>query len=257
MRAPGQARPPVRRADPVFAANILQPDAFSRRRLVLASTAARPEGEEMRIVKILFAAVVALAAATPAAAQVATSRSGSSTSRSLSSEEYWLAVRQFGRCYAQNSQARGLALLATEPGSAEERAFFQALFRARSVSCLGDISRLSIVPAHLRGSIAEGFIRAGRGVPAALTVRPLAPGAPVRTISDAARCFTATRAAEVRALVRTVPGGEDEFQAVERLAPDFFACVPQHARVHRFPTTDVRYRLTEALLRMHPPIPAS
>lgn len=212
----------------------------------------------MRITGAIIGLVLLLAVPSPALAQLGTGQSGSSTTRSLSSEEYWLAVRSFGRCYAQNSEQRALALLASEPGSRGENAFFQALFRARSVSCLGDISRLSIVPAHIRGSIAEGFIRSGRPMPAVLRLSPLPPGAPIRTISDAARCFTATRAAEVREIVlRTVPGSEDEYRAIERIAPEFIRCVPENARRYRFPTTDVRYRLAEALLRMHPPIPPS
>jgi hypothetical protein len=198
----------------------------------------------------------AVLAAIPAAAVAQSGRSGLSTSRSVTEREYWAALRSFGRCYARTLPAVSFDFLATEPGSAEERAVYARLFAYREIDCLGDIAQMSVVIRYVRGSIAEGLLLLGTRVPPRLTIAAPAPGAPIRTLSEVARCYAAAHRAETRALVAdTRPGSVEEEAALQRMENDLFRCVPPAASNIQLESTGLRYHLAEALLRLPPDSP--
>jgi hypothetical protein len=201
----------------------------------------------------VFIGLAALLAALPqpATAQVGVGRSGFSTVQSMNAREYWDAVFWFGRCFARTSQPIALDLLASEPLSREEQAIFARVFNGQESNCLNAVLQLSMAQPHIRGAIAEGFIRDGPPPPARLLVTAPPAGVTIHNITEAARCYTATHAAEVRALImETRPASSQELAAIQRMGPDFLQCVPPEARGYRFNTTDLRYRLAEALLRL-------
>jgi hypothetical protein len=192
----------------------------------------------------------------PAAAQLQSGYSGSSSTLTFSGEETYRTLRAFGSCFASRYPADAFALIATEPASRAEADTYRRLFRRDNQACLGEDTEVRVAVNMVRGAIAEGLYKRGVAVPPSLVVALPAPGAPVRTLSDAARCYTAAHRDRARALVEeTRPGSEAEFAALRQMAPDFFRCVPDTARGRSFDTTLIRYRLVEALLRM-PSAPA-
>jgi hypothetical protein len=215
-----------------------------------------PVRNSLRRLVLVLAALLAFVPQV-APAQLAPSRSGSSTEFTLTPEEYWEGVRDFGRCFVHRTPAHAFTLLSTTPGSREEGAVIRVLMRG-DVTCLGDISRFTFRSSHVRGTFAEGLVRNGTPIPPLLALAAPAAGTPVHTIHEAARCYTAAHGAEVRALVtETRPGSTQERAAIVRMFPDFLNCVPPEARNLQFDATDVRYVLAEALLRMGPVAPAS
>jgi hypothetical protein len=198
-------------------------------------------------------ALAILLACAPGAslAQLPTGRSGFSTDRSPNAREYWSAVRDFGRCFIRRQERDALALLSTQPESREEQAVLTILFRGET-NCT-DMRLLTFLSRHVRGAFAEGMILDGKLIPARLSLTAPASVADVRTLSDAARCYAAAHATEVRALITdTRPGSEEELAALERMDPDFRRCLPPAGQASRFPATDLRYRLAESLLRLGP-----
>jgi hypothetical protein len=190
----------------------------------------------------------ALACAGAASAQLAPGRSGSSTTKYLSSEESMVALVVFGRCYAKQQPEKAMRLIATEPTSRAEAQTYIELFRKSDEACLGDVSSMSIDLPLVRGAIAEGLYRSNVALPPALMQTAPAP-AEVRNLAGAARCYTAAHRQEVRALLaETKAGSRKEFDAVSRLMPDFYKCVPGGAKFN-FSATVIRFRLAEALLR--------
>lgn len=185
-----------------------------------------------------------------AAAQISSGYSGTSTTSTFGSDEAWRTLRAFGYCYASRNLPGALALIATEPGSRTEADTYRRLFRGDS-QCLGGDTELRMSLIMVRGAIAEGLYRHGAALPANLVLPVPEPGAPIRTLSEAARCYTAAHRDRVRALVdETRPGSRQEFAALTDMAPDFFRCVPDTARGRQFDSTQLRFRLAEALLRM-------
>jgi hypothetical protein len=211
--------------------------------------------EDIMIIRnaLLYLGVAASLGSFPAAsvAQLPTGRSGFSTSRSVGAREYWDALRYFGRCFAISHRSAAFDLLATQPGSAEEGVIFTRLFAGRDIDCLGNMSRMSVVVPLVRGSIAEGLLGLGTPVPPQLIVAAPAPGAPIRTLTEVARCYAAAHRAETRALIAgTRPGSEEEVTALGHMESDLFRCVPPAASNYQFQSTDLRYHLAEALLRL-------
>jgi hypothetical protein len=196
-----------------------------------------------------FAALGLLAS--PVSAQLSNGASGSSTMTYLSNEQSMEEVVGFGACYAKEHPEKALRLIATRPASQEEAQTYRALFRKPYQSCLGDVSRLSADLNLIRGAIAQGLYKRGASLPPALmqTVPALAQ---VRNLSDAARCYVATHREEARRVVTdTKVGSRKEYDAVMKLMPDFFKCVPGGAKA-QFTAPLVRFRLAEALLRTAP-----
>lgn len=199
-------------------------------------------------------AVIALmlAAAQAGSAQIPSSRSGHSGVEYLSNEDSMITLIEFGDCYAKRETKKALRLIATTPSSREEAKTYVALFRGSNQYCLGNVSRLSADLAFVRGAIAEGLYRNKVPVPAALMQTVPAP-AQVTDLSGVARCYIGTHRAEAtRLLTETRPGSRKEYDALGKMMPDFFKCVPGDTKFS-FPATVIRFRLAEALLRTAPP----
>jgi hypothetical protein len=193
----------------------------------------------------------------PVLAQLAPGLSGSSSQLTMEGGEAMRTLRAFGTCYATRNTANAWILIATEPGSRQEAETYRRLFRRDSQGCLGEFTELQVPVFLVRGAIAEGLYARRVAVPAQLGSPAPAPGTPVRTLSEAARCYVADHPDRVRALVEnTAPGSRPEFTALSAMAPDFFRCVPETARGRKFDSTQIRYRLVEALLRRAAPVPA-
>jgi hypothetical protein len=193
-----------------------------------------------------------------ASAQLAPGLSGSSSQQTMDGGEAMRTLRVFGSCYATRNAADAWTLIATEPGSRQEAETYRRLFRRDTQGCLGEFTELRLPVFMVRGAIAEGLYIRRVATPQQLAVPAPAPGASVRTLSEAARCYAAAHPDRVRALVEnTAPGSGPEHTALSAMAPDFFRCVPETARGRQFDSTQIRYRLVEALLRMPAPPPAS
>ena len=189
-----------------------------------------------------------------AQAQLGTGRSGSSSLEFMDRAAAMRELITFGRCYARNSREDSLSLIATRPTSREEAEVYRRLFRGDTLMCLTAGTSLRMPLAYVRGAIAEGLFRVGRGVPA--SHRLAAPTvAQVRNLSDAARCYAAGHSVQVRALLPIAPGTREEFDAVSALMGEFGACMPAGARLDGSATV-VRYRMVEGLLRLAPDAPA-
>ncbi|MEA3042510.1 MAG: hypothetical protein QOJ53_2329 [Sphingomonadales bacterium] len=213
-------------------------------------------------VKRVFIGIAALLAAglthQAASAQVGAGYSGSSSMTTFDNEEGMRTLGVFGICYASNNLTDALALIATEPGSRAEADTYRRLFRRDSQSCLGEATELRVPVSLVRGAIAEGLYKRGAALPANLALAAPAAGAPIRTLSEAARCYIAAHRDEARALVERIPpGGRRELAALNAMAPAFFRCVPDTARGRSFDATLIRFRLAEALFRMAPAPPAA
>jgi hypothetical protein len=212
-------------------------------------------------VKCIFIGIAALiGAGSPEAApaQLPSGYSGSSSLTNIDGEEAYRTLRAFGACYAERNLAQALMLIATDPSSREEADTYRRLFR-HEVQCLGtetDTEMRFPLP-MVRGAIVEGLYRNHADLPAHLALTAPAPGAPIRKLSEAARCFTAQHRDQARALVETtVPGSRQEYEMVSRMVPDFFRCLPDTARDRRFIATQLRYSFAEALYRMPAASPA-
>jgi hypothetical protein len=214
--------------------------------------ASLPLGRHRRAaVSALLGLAIAIGGAQSASAQLSNGASGSSTMSYISGEEALKEVVGFGDCYAKQSPEKALRLIATRPASREEALTYKSLFSKHYQVCLGDVTRLSADLTLIRGAIAEGLYKRKVPIPATL-MQPAPSVAEVRNVSDAARCYVAAHADEARRVVsETKVGSRKEYDAVMKLMPDFFQCVPDGARV-QITATLVRLRLTEALLRTVP-----
>lgn len=204
-----------------------------------------------RLLIVVAATLVAGAWPSAVPAQLARGFSGRSSQSTMDGGEAMRTLRAFGSCYATRDTADAWSLIATEPGSRGEAEVYRRLFRRDSQGCLGESTELRVPVFMVRGAIAEGLYARRAALPVRLRLPPLAPGATVRTLSEAARCYASAHPDRVRALVEnTIPGSRPEYAALGEMAADFFSCVPEAARGRRFDSTQVRYRLAEALLRM-------
>jgi hypothetical protein len=184
-----------------------------------------------------------------ASAQLATGRSGFTTIQS-SDDQALREVVRFGRCFALSRRNDSLSLIATQPGSREEAEAFHRLVFFEDQICLAAGSRLGAPIIYMRGAIAEGLLRSGQPLPASHQL-PIPAVSEVRSLSDLARCYAAAHREQVRALLATRPGSRQESEAVSAMASEFGTCMPARASL-RYDSTQVRYRLIEALLRLAP-----
>jgi hypothetical protein len=213
-----------------------------------------------------LAVAMALFAAVPAQAQLASGYSGFSGVRSASMEEYYWSLAQLGSCLASSKPKPSWAFLASAPGSAAEGAAVKALLGKGTV-CLRSLSRMSVNRHLLRGSISEALYK--RSVSA-----PLAPGtnsasAPAemnikdlkvlgydRLIAGLASCF-ATRRPELihQLLTSSQPGSEREQEMVTSMAASFAPCLPRNIKLN-VPSAELRLAFAEAAyLRLPAPVP--
>lgn len=208
----------------------------------------RPASSALGIVALALVA----AATAPAAAQIAPGQSGQSSTMVFEDNgEFFRTLVAFGNCYAGSNAERAFALFATEPGSNDERETYRRLFARGTNSCLHGTTLLNVTRSMVRGAIAEGLYRRRAAMPDHLVQPPLASDAPVRTLSEAARCYATTHRIEVESLVaESRAGSRREFELMSAMADDLFRCLPETARGRSFDPTLLRYRLVEALLRM-------
>ena len=198
---------------------------------------------------ILAALAAAVLAAPGAPAQIAPSRSGSSSTTVMADDESWRTVVAFGNCFAGRYPDQVLALMATVPGSAAEVRVYRRVFRRRASACLVD-TELRMPRWIVRGAVVEGLFRRGVELPANLVQAAPAPGT-ARTLTGAALCYAAAHPERVRALVAgSRAGGRDEHEAISAMAEGFFRCIRPSTAELRFDATMLRYRLVEALLRL-------
>ena len=197
------------------------------------------------------------AAASPAAAQLSSSASGSSDAPVEAHESaYWSMMSGMGSCMADQKPDLARAFLATTIDSSEEGAAFKALFDKRYNLCLGNFVKAGMVRAHVRGIAAEGLFEDLDQ--AALTQPATPPAAPaaIANMHDLARCFVIAHPDKARNLLaqtRLATKGEESF--VGGLAADFSACLPDNRAVKLNPTS-VRLAVAEALYRVATGAPA-
>ncbi len=201
-----------------------------------------------RSLVLLTAALCFLGMATPAAAQLSPSTSGSSTAPTEASQkDYWWMLRQMGDCLADTKTEKSQAFLAAKIDSADETREFKQLFgRSRNI-CMRNFVRASIVRSQIRGVVAEGMYRRNLvQVGADFVPAPNAP-AEIASLHDFARCYVNSNYAEARALLReTRLATEDEAELVKRMAPGFALCLPEGRDIVLKPI-NVRMSLAEAL----------
>lgn len=193
-------------------------------------------------------------AAPGASAQIAPGYSGTSGGGVvyMGDEEIWQALRVFGTCYARVNPAHALELIATEPGSEEERNAVRRAIRDPQ-NCFGYVSRVRAPYATLRGAVAEGLFRRRVAIPAALHRAPPARGTDSRNMHDSARCVAAAHGDRVRALLATAIGSRAEREAVAAfLSGPLWQCVPAEVGEFDMSPLMARYLLAEALLRLPP-----
>ena len=182
--------------------------------------------------------------------------SGSSSLSYFDNDEAMRTLRVFGTCYAARHPEDSLAFMATEPASQAEAELYRRMFRRDNQNCLGENTEIRMPVAFVRGAIVEGLYRNGTALAADLALAPPPPGTSIRTLSEAARCYTAGHRELVRTLIeQTQPGSRQELAALTEMAPDFFRCIPDTARGRRFDSAQIRYRLAEALYRMPAHLP--
>jgi hypothetical protein len=206
---------------------------------------------------ILLAVAAGASLASPAAAQIAPGRSGSSSMSYLGEKEIWPVVSEFGSCYAEVNRLDALKLIATVPNSASEAQTYRKLFTKPYQSCLGDVTSMGgMAIGMIRGAIAEGLYKKRIALPANLMLTAPAPGQ-IRNLSHAALCYAAAHPDAARALIaQTKPGSRKEFDAIVAMMPDFRRCIPQGALNTQFDATQIRFRIAEALLRTGVPLKA-
>lgn len=201
----------------------------------------------MRLFAHILAGLIAASLATPAAAQIAPSRSGISTSTVTNSQEIYIEnLWRYGRCFAEVRPKDIDALLATKSGSAEENAIYSRM-RGATIPCDGGDMYFTAPVRMLRGAVAEGAYRqmSKQKVMPALTLEQ--PSALTASLSDASRCYVAGHAEQAHALiVSTIAASKKEEQAINAMLKDFFRCLPPHTPVD-MPSIDFRYGIAEAL----------
>ena len=197
----------------------------------------------------LLAALLVMSS--PAAAQIAGSRSGYSTEWTFSGRMAYDELNAFGECYASKQTKDAIRLVTPEAGSAEEARIYKALF-SKEQYCLGDLAGLSVPWQLVRGAVGEGFYARRLPVPPNLALpRDLAPEK-VKSVMDAATCFAGRHPDDARALIeKTKPATKEESAAFDAHWAHFEACLPANMpKGFKFDTLLLRYRIAEALWRM-------
>jgi hypothetical protein len=192
--------------------------------------------------------LVGLVIAAPASAQIAGGRSGMSTSAPLSNVSAYQELRSFGVCFAQSQRKTALSIIATQPGSTEERNVLRKLVYGEHTSCMFGGTKMSMPDIFARGAIAEGLLASDDVPDAYRLTAPLAGEA--KDLHGVARCYTNGHRGEVRSLLATKPGSPEEVKAVAALWNDFRTCMPNFNV--RLNAPWIRFLLAEALLRLPP-----
>lgn len=190
---------------------------------------------------------------------------GSAAAQSTSSVPYgrpgdraatFAAIRETARCVAGNKTELADNLLATKAGSTEEFEIYRAMFERRERSCVRYASLLSFHPQLMRGAIAEALYR--RRAADAPIIRPIEASAytslvrqgvmraPPSHMAAFADCVTASRPAEVHALLTTTKmDSAEEKTAMRGLVDALSACLPNGQQISLAPLT-MRVALAES-----------
>ena len=199
-------------------------------------------------------ALAALCLPGAAVAQTAPARSGSSSNASLGNMNAYRELRDFGICFARTERSAALAIVGASQGSADEaRAMRGTIFgEDLTTNCMrgGDRSVMSTVFA--RGTVAEGLLLSG-GVPPQMRL-PAPPPEQVRDLPGAGRCYAAAHETEIRGLLATRIGSDEERAAAAALWPGFRPCLARFSI--RLNPVWIRYILAEGLLTLAPAAPA-
>jgi len=200
--------------------------------------------------RFLFLALVLCSSAAPA--QMAPGRSGTSSQVTITGQQAWNELADFGECYASSEQANALKLVSTPAGTIDEAKVYKALFQSPDQGCLGDISSMSVPWQYVRGAVAEGFYTKRIPVPANLAVATPMAREKVTNLSEMALCYAGGHAAGARSLIEnTRPGSKQQEKAIDAMLQDLVACIPPNpANNPQFDPMIVRYRIAEALWRL-------
>lgn len=189
-------------------------------------------------------------------AQMGGGRSGMSTGDRQENIDAFSELSVFGRCFALSNRRDAFTLIATAPGSPEERAAFDRLvFGEQPCLAGGSGTRVQASIIYMRGVIAEALLEMHADVPAGLLL-PAPALAEVRDLGGVARCYAAGHRPQVQALVATRAGSAEELAAVSALWNDFRTCLPRQFNI-RLNAQWIRFLLAEAMLRLAPPAPTS
>jgi hypothetical protein len=196
-------------------------------------------------------ALVALCLSGTAVAQTSPARSGSSTNASLSNMNAYRELRTFGICFARTERSAALAIIAAPQGSPDEaRAMRGTIFgEDLNTNCMGGGDRSVMSTVFARGTVAEGLLLSG-GVPPQMRL-PAPPPEQVRDLPGAGRCYAAAHETEIRGLLATRIGSDEERAAATALWPGFRPCLARYNL--RLNPVWIRYILAEGLLTLAPP----
>lgn len=201
--------------------------------------------------KLHFASIVLMLAATPAAAQINGSASGwSSAPVEASQEEYWNFMGRLGTCLAENKADEAQAFVGSVIDSEAEGEAFDALFDRRFNQCMRNYVSAGVVRSRVRGVVAEGlFELLPDETIAQFTAAPPAAPETIGTLHDLARCYVVTHPADARQLLReTRVATQGELEFIQAIAPDLGPCMPQGRDV-RLQATSLRMAIAEAAWR--------
>ena len=199
-------------------------------------------------------ALAALCLPGAAVAQTAPARSGSSSNASLGNMNAYRQLRDFGICFARTERTAALAIIAAPQGSPEEaRAMRGTIFgEDLNTNCMGGGDRSVMSTVFARGTVAEGLVMSG-GVPPQMRL-PAPPPEQVRDLPGAGRCYAAAHETEIRGLLATRIGSDEERAAAAALWPGFRPCLARFSI--RLNPVWIRYILAEGLLTLAPAAPA-
>jgi hypothetical protein len=203
--------------------------------------------------RVAYLPLVALLATvpSPAWAQLATGRSGSSTERTIiGGREVYDDLNAFGRCFAGQQTKDAIRLVRPEAGSAEEARVYKSLF-SNEQPCLGDLAALAVPWQYVRGAVGEGFYGRAVPLPADLAFPKDLPREKVKSVMDAAICYAGHHPADAGALLATKPGSKEQEAVLDAHWADFTACLPPSMPAgFKFDTLLLRYRIAEAMWRL-------
>ncbi|MEE4210157.1 MAG: hypothetical protein V2I43_12920 [Parvularcula sp.] len=200
-----------------------------------------------------FLAVWTITMHTVGHAQLAPGYSGYSSAPVEGSEaDYWFLVRQVGDCLVRQKPERAAALLRAEIDSGREASAFSNLFGRSYNSCMQNFVSASFLRSHIRGSIAEAFVRDRVRSTFNQSVLNFTSPETIASLHDFARCYIIRHSETAFALLEeTKLSTEGELQFVTEMSEEFGSCLPRDRQV-TLQANDVRMALAEALYHALP-----
>lgn len=164
-----------------------------------------------------------------------------------------VVLRQFGACLLKQAPDRAHRLLASELGSAAEKALLDEILSARGDGCI-DRPVLSMGYGQIRGAMAQA---AFEREPAKLTAAIALPARPVARpeaaegrafVINYAQCLVAAKPADAVALIRSEIGSRAESGAFFGFGDTLKDCMPIGAEYH-VNISDVRSHVAAVLYK--------